>query len=211
MIWFWFRWVIRLGLRVVGFGFVYWLRFWVWVMNLFKFERVKDGLNINGGEVFASKGLIKEIVILHQLVLFHHIFTVFLVRLMMRVMFLFSRLRFRVIMRLWSRLRFRIIMRLWLRVVRLRLWVMIRLGMVRLRLWMVIRLRMVGLWMVIGFWVVGLWVVWLWMVWFHLCWEGWPVEILGKITEWIPGTVCSILSLNFWSMKIVVNLIFDFW
>ena len=74
VIWFWFRWVIRLGLRVVGFGFVYWLRLWVWVMNLFKFERVKDGLNINSGEVFACKGLIKEIVTLHQLVLFHHIF-----------------------------------------------------------------------------------------------------------------------------------------
>ena len=162
--------------------------------------------------MFASKGLIKEIVILHQLVLFHHIFTVFLVRLMMMVMFLFSRLRFRIIMRLWSRLRFWVIMRLWLRVVGLRLWVMIRLGMVRLWLGMVIRLRMVGLWMVIGLWVVRFWVVVrLWMVWFHLCWEGWPVEILGKITEWIPGTFCSILSLNIWSMKIVVDLIFDFW
>jgi hypothetical protein len=36
MIWFWFRWVIGLGFGVVRFGFVYWLRFWVWVMDLFK-------------------------------------------------------------------------------------------------------------------------------------------------------------------------------
>merc|ERR1719216_194838 len=72
MIWFWFRMVIRLGLGVVGFGYGLW--FWVWVMNLLKTERIKDGLNINSGEVFTSKGLIKEVVILHQLVLFHHIF-----------------------------------------------------------------------------------------------------------------------------------------
>ena len=72
MIWFWFRMVIGLGLGVVGFGYGLW--FWVWVMNLLKTERIKDGLNINSGEVFASKGLIKEVVILHQLVLFHHIF-----------------------------------------------------------------------------------------------------------------------------------------
>ena len=207
MIWFWFRMVIGLGLGIVGFG--YWLRFWVWVMNLLKTERIKDGLNINSGEVFASKGLIKEVVILHQLVLFHHIFTVFLVRFMMRVMFLFSRLWFRVIMRLWLRvvgLWLWVMIRLWFRMVWLRLWVVVGLWMVRLRLWMVIWLWMVGLW-VVRFWVM----VRLRVVWFHLCWEGWPVEIFGKITERIPCTFCSIFSLDFWSMKIVVDLIFNFW
>ena len=93
VIWFRFRWVIRLGLGVVGFRFwVNWL--WFWVVNLLKFERVKDGLNVNSCEVLTSEGVINEVVILLQLVLFHHIFTVtmvFFVRFMM-VMFLFSRL-----------------------------------------------------------------------------------------------------------------------
>ena len=73
VIWFRFRWVIRLGLRVVRFRFwVHWL--WFWVVNLLKFERVKDGLNVNSCEVLTSEGIINEVVILLQLVLFHHEF-----------------------------------------------------------------------------------------------------------------------------------------
>ena len=73
VIWFRFRWVIGLGLRVVGFRFwVHWL--WFWVVNLLKFERVKDGLNVNSCEVLTSEGVINEVVILLQLVLFHHKF-----------------------------------------------------------------------------------------------------------------------------------------
>ena len=66
VIWFRFRWVIRLWL------WVNW--FWFWMVNLFQFERVKDSLNINSGEVLASKGVINKIVFLLQLVLFHHKF-----------------------------------------------------------------------------------------------------------------------------------------
>ena len=152
MIWLWFRWVIRLWL------WVNW--FWFWMVNLFQFERVKDSLNINSGEVLASKGVINKIVFLLQLVLFHHILTLFLWRLRM---FLYSRLGFRVIMRFWSRLGFRVVMRLWSRLgfrVVIRFWfrMMIRLGMIGLRV------------------VIGLWMVRLWVIWFHLCWESWPVE-----------------------------------
>ena len=204
MVWFWFRWVIRLWLWIVGFRFGNWL--WFWVMNLFKFERVKDGLNINSGEMLSSKGLIKEVVFLLQLVLFHHILTVFFVmRLMMMVMLLFSRLRFRVVMRFWLwmvGLRFWVVIRLWFGMVRLRFWMMIR-----FRFWMVIRLRVVGLWVVVGLWMM----VWLWVIWFHLSWESWPVEPFRKITERSPRTIWLFLSLNFWSMKIMIDLVFNFW
>ena len=175
VIWFRFRWVIRLGLRVVRFRlWVNWL--WFWVVNLLKFERVKDGLNVNSCEVLTSEGIINEVVIFLQLVLFHHILTVlfFFMRLMM-MMFLFSRLGFRVVMGLWFRmngLRLWMVIRLWFGMVWLWLWMIIR-----FRFWMMIRLGMVRFRVVIWLWMVGLWMmVGLWVIWFHLCWESRPVE-----------------------------------
>merc|ERR1719216_826930 len=105
-------------------------------MNLLKTERIKDGLNINSGEVFASKGLIKKVVILHQLVLFHHIFA------------------FRFIFPLWLDVSvlnspgFWLFVGLWL--------IMVNGGMIRF--WFVV---MNWLWMMIWFWfMIG--VNWLW-------------------------------------------------